>query len=502
MIKSEVKEFLPDKMVNGMIRRHGLLYSFSYYVEKFEKQVQMTDIEFANYLSQKYDKYVFITNPDKYFKRVLYELKQKEDYEANIRISENDYIDVEEKLASFFEQANEDYLIPWNESYKTIYEVYETLKNNRYIEPSFEDKRELCEYFLNYIDEEIRTSIIDEVGISVEEYVLNQLPNIMKNATEVSINGEVVSIDEVIKKIADLQYTRSIEKEEKLNRTRENPSLVSEIYVEDNKKENLEATLDIPTILTDEEINALNTKNSITNEERYYMTQLRRLSAAIYKCSNEATLNTLKKEFFELNEIVKSKPLDNYTINLAIEIEQETIPKKERELHIFKNNSEDYIDAMMGKIHSLKEKVLLYETESELLDIETEVEKLDYEIGKRLLTDKEFSEANITLMEVKMLLEEKKSITKVIPNSNYLNRFLEKIIELKKILINIEYNTNKAEIVGYSIKFESSKTDLMNEITSALELGLLSKDESNVLFNKLEQINMLEQKSLKAKGGI
>lgn len=504
MIKQEIRELLPEKMQCAMIRCHGNLYSFSYYLEKYEisNMMNMSSGDFVEYISKKYDKYVFTCTPDKYFRRVMHELQNKEDYEEKIRISNDEYIDVYERLSFLFALANDDFLIPIGDEFKTIYEVYENLKNNKYVELTDQDKIEICEYLLNGIDDSIRKSIIEEMNMTVEDYIISQLPKMMINTTEIEVSGEKVEITEVVKRIVDLQYTRLINIEEELNRTKENPSLVTEIYVEMDKADALEATLDIPIVLSDEEINSFDIGSDFSNQEQYYIKQVRRLIDAIKNVSNKDSLENLINELEKLNEVIKAKSLSPYINDLINVAYQDVIPVKERELFKFKNNSEDYIDATMGRIHKLREKVVLYETETELLEIETELEKLDYEIGKRMLSDKEFSEANITLMEVRMLLDEKKNTSLIIPSSQILSRFLEKIIELKKILINIEYNSNKAEIVGYSIKFESSKADFINEMSSSLENGLLNQSEYDVLINKLNDLENLENKAIKSKGGI
>ena len=194
--------------------------------------------------------------------------------------------------------------------------------------------------------------------------------------------------------------------------------------------------------------------------------------------------------------------LTPYINGIAQNINLNIIPKKERELHIFKNNSEDYVDAMVGKIRVLKNNALNAETETDLNELQNEVNKLEYEVGKRVSSDKEFSEAQSALYEVEMVIEEKRNTIKILPNKLIINQFIEKIIDIKKLLLNIEYNANKAEIVGYSIKFEYAKSDFYLELNDALEYSLVTKEEYEILASKIDKLEIMEKSSVKSKGGM
>lgn len=503
MIKSEIRNLLPEKLLNGVVRYQGKLYSFLFFIDKFygKKMDSMLPEQFVNYLTEKYSDKTVMCDKQRYIKRVISELKKANDFEEFIDINETDKMNVEEELISIFENADEEFMIPWGNSRKSIYEIYDTLKKNKYVAISIEDKKEICSYLLEKIDPEIRNSVIEEMGLTVEEYVLYQLPDMMINSTDVMINNELIQVDEIVKRIVDLQFTRISIKNEELNRTKENPSLVTEISVELDKESNMEATLELPVILSDSEIDSFNKIESFSNEEKYYINQLRRISDAIKKVLNKDDLEELKKEFSELEELIRSKMQNNYINELISNITNEIIPKKEMELHIFKNNAEDYVDAIVGKIRKIKDKLMLLDKEEELLEVQNEINKLEYEIGKRILTDKEFSEANVSLMEVKMMLAEKQNVLKVIPSSPVLNHLVERIIELKKILLNMEYNSNKAETVGYGIKFEYAKSDLMNDINRYLEQGLLSEEDVKYLNNKMDSLQNVKKSVSKTKGG-
>ena len=68
--------------------------------------------------------------------------------------------------------------------------------------------------------------------------------------------------------------------------------------------------------------------------------------------------------------------------------------------------------------------------------------------------------------------------------------------------MNIEYNANKAEIVGYSIKFEYAKSDFYLELNDALEYSLVTKEEYNILASKIDKLEIMEKSSVKSKGGM
>ena len=76
----------------------------------------------------------------------------------------------------------------------------------------------------------------------------------------------------------------------------------------------------------------------------------------------------------------------------------------------------------------------------------------------------------------------------------------EKIIELKKIILNIEYNVNKAEIVGYSIKFEYAKSDLTESIEKAYQSGQIDEEIYQSLMKQVDKLANLEKESAKKLG--
>lgn len=505
MLKNEINSLLPEKLLHGVTRCQGKLYSFPYFVQKYEedKMNSMAPQEFVNYLVSKYYNRVVLTNKNMYINRVIKELKASQDgYEENIILASGLEVNVEEYLREAFLRADEEFLISLGENRKDIYEVYEGLIRNKYVEMTEEDKKEILESMLEYIDPNIRNSIITEVGLSVEDYIMYQLPDMMINSTEVMISGNKYELTEVVKRIVDLEYTRNQEREEQLNRTKENPSLVTEIGVELNKKNNdLETTLEVPVILSDNDIKSLETNVTYSNKEKYFIDQFRRMEQAINNASTVEDLNTLTTEFYKMYEEVKVD-LTPYINGIAQNINLNIIPKKERELHIFKNNSEDYVDAMVGKIRVLKNNALNAETETDLNELQNEVNKLEYEVGKRVSSDKEFSEAQSALYEVEMVIEEKRNTIKILPNKLIINQFIEKIIDIKKLLLNIEYNANKAEIVGYSIKFEYAKSDFYLELNNALEHSLVTEEEYEILANKIDKLEIMEKSSVKSKGGM
>ena len=61
-------------------------------------------------------------------------------------------------------------------------------------------------------------------------------------------------------------------------------------------------------------------------------------------------------------------------------------------------------------------------------------------------------------------------------------------MELKKIILNIEYNVNKAEIVGYSIKFEYAKSDLTESIEKAYQSGQIDEEIYQSLMKQVDKL--------------
>ena len=135
-----------------------------------------------------------------------------------------------------------------------------------------------------------------------------------------------------------------------------------------------------------------------------------------------------------------------------------------------------------------------------VVSMQTSSDQLEYEVSKRLISDNDFAEAHISLQEIEMMLKEKKNLVKLIPNNSIINTLNEKIIELKKIILNIEYNVNKAEIVGYSIKFEYAKSDLTESIEKAYQSGQIDEEIYQSLMKQVDKLANLEKESAKKLG--
>ena len=100
MIKSDLKSLLPSKLLNGVTRCEGKLYSFLYFVEEFEskRMNSMTTKDFAEYLTAKYINHVIICDKKRYFDRVIKEIKEANlsDFESEMMRADDVSIDVED----------------------------------------------------------------------------------------------------------------------------------------------------------------------------------------------------------------------------------------------------------------------------------------------------------------------------------------------------------------------------------------------------------------------
>lgn len=385
----------------------------------------------------------------------------------------------------------------------TIDEIYKKLLRDVYTPVTFEDKLELCESFIPAIEEEILNSTIEEMNVTVREYILNVLPNKMVDATNILVSGEKESIDVVVEQLCNYQIAKLKKEEQKLieeqeikyNKTTDNPGLVGliQIALDDNQK--IKVTTEMPEIkssnLEDDELKSLidnYAKYDLTDEE-YYMKLLNNIKLAIDNSTNEHDLASKEKKFNKLKQEIETKKFSNQ-INVLIESIEETIIKKRNSIIKISNNQEDYIDLLFFGINKMKQDIGSYTTPDEFSKSTGELTALNLDIYNKGINDIKL-ESDIHILN-NMLVGKRINFDSTIPDlSPEVERLKvdldEQLRNIQSDLLNIEHDPNNlGNLAGTQIRLEHNMQVVKDAVRSARKDGILSSDDYEYYMNKID----------------
>lgn len=363
----------------------------------------------------------------------------------------------------------------------TLDELYQKYRAVNVEEQNEFTNAELCADMIRYIDERILESNIDGMNVKVREYLINTVPSLMHDGTNVEINNEIIPIQVFVKKIVDHQYEylakmeedKAKKREEELNRTHENPNLVGLINVALKNNATPEVTTEIPvldsSLLTEDEANSLQHSAIISPNfiDNYAYDQISRLKAAIYNTTNEHDLVFCENNF---NEILSSVSDDNRENDVLIESVRELITKKRNSFIKANINSEDLIDIthglinefatvltgatsadqfneLFGKVYSLYIDLLSkgirdIQLDAKIVSFLTEVEK------KRMVFDSTLTNISPEIQQIKFDLDEK------------MKRIRQEILAIE--CNKIELNQLSGKIIMITNLVEKARADVLN----------------------------------------
>ena len=324
-------------------------------------------------------------------------IKTQKNFIAQIMIG-GELIETRDFLMSKLSFMDDDFLISVGPNKKTIEEVYHTFLNNQEEKVSLIDKMELCADFTRYMEEEVLDSLMEEYQCTFREYIEEIVPSIMSSATEVSIGGNTWSVSEFVEEKLEAQKQVLLEQKkkdeletvEKLNRTGENPGLVTEIKLELSGGK-LEATGEIPivssSLLTEEEITALTHLpfDQVKDIESISIRLLNALKESIYHTTNEHDLQTKEKE---VQDIVSGLGT-NYSLELQTLVDSivALVTKKRNDMIRIEGNKEDYAEALVDELKAIQGTIKLADNVDSYSIIKVQLNRILSEINEKGIRD-------------------------------------------------------------------------------------------------------------------
>lgn len=431
-----------------------------------------------------------------------------------VRTSDVAVVDTREYLYSKIAFMNSDQKIRIGETYKTIEEVYNILLNNSYRPATLVDKTELCTYLAEELEPEVLSSIIKELNMSTKEYILEVLPKMMINATDIAVAGNIVSVDKAIDQIAKKQremINKEREQEnaakiEEFNRTGENPSLLSEIKLElDKEEDSIEVTAEIPIVssylVSPEEVTALSVLPTDTiygNDDQYYQRLLNNLKQTIKDTSTEHDLTA--KESGNNNfsfEVIAQEALQKiptFEMQQLINSTSELIGTKRNELIKVYSNREEYCDTIMAEINTIARNLELVDSIDSFSEIKNQITRITIDLVEKNIKDMRVKQAldNLTMAY-------RQAFTKYNLTQNDFEKQKNRIVEgLNTLLSSIrrnyasllyiqDYNLSQSTITSTNLSVE----ELKDKIQSAIDSHFLTEDEANNYYHELNKLNTL-----------
>lgn len=512
-IINTTKTLLPDEIINGTMIMNGVEVPVSVYMDTFLIKIvkeNTTPDMIANIIKTKFSEKIIKAISDSKKREIAEEfLRTREDsgiYYSNTKTLGEEFI---ERAVLYM---GNDLLFRVGPNKKTIEEYYEIIKNNISKGYTKEEQIESYEYYMESIfDEEILNSIKIGTDITVREFILNELASTEEEYIYVTYNGRKMQIDEALVtireeqlefinaniEVPELKTSETIQVEEVNTRTNENPSNVGEIIYRVEADKSVTVSTDTPFTpnreLTEEELYNIYVTNEAKSSQ--ILTTLNLLMDAVNKTNSHHDLENLEKEFTEIaNEIAISSD-DKYIIE-KLNALQELIISKKRHIIKVEGNKSYYVESLEDQIAYHLNELKGYE---DLKQIDTEYGisiGIQRDIQTKGLRDYEL-EGSVEKLNQDILLK-RIIIDNTMPNQNKdLERLIaeieDRIKDIEQMIYEMNTSKNEASIAGLSIRVESDYKELSALITGASNEGILTQEQSEEYFNRLNIVLGFEQ---------
>lgn len=416
------------------------------------------------------------------------------------------------------EHMQKDGTIEYINTSVSLSELYIKLLHNEYHEPTIEDKAELCIDMISYIErmnEEILTSTLDGMNITVRDYLANILPTKMDSIDTVLIGEESISLEEFVTHIVKHQVALLEEekekkekaKEDEYNKTGDNPGLVSEIQVRLKENDSLEITAEIPVVtsslLTNEErdslLNNYSKKESVTDEE-HYRSIFNKLKQTINETSNSHDLDSKSKYF----DIIVTEARSSATfpeLEPYIQSVSELIANKQRSLIKINGNSEEYTDVLFSEINSMNDELNGFTTLDEYSTLFGKALERYQDAISKGIKDTQLKGAFKLLFS--RINEKRLNLDATIgyqsPEVERVKVGLNELISnIKQDVLTIEHDSNNlGNIAGTEVRLNKNIESAYEKVEEAYNANLLSETDREYYRNALKCYGMAIQSETK-----
>lgn len=371
---------------------------------------------------------------------------------------------------------NEEGMVCYAGKTSTLVEFYEKLLQQHRPQVTRADKEHTVLYYLDKVSPEVRASFVEEIGMTVEEYVQTELVDLMVNATEINVNGEIMPVETAI-------INLSIMQEEKLeaerNRVNENPASLGEIEFTPTGEIKLPEK-PLPK-LTDEEMkymaNAYNKVREVTEEEA--KRSLNQLMDYIRKVIDLHNLENVVTEYDNYIEAIPESAKSEYVKAQITKIDGMIAEKK---LNIARRNNviDEYGDVIEGMLNEMSRELKGNEDIDVFSKLNGIATRIMIDMGIVGFQDIQV-EANVVRAINNIYFKRLKHDLLIKHQSKDKERLestiMSFIMDLKQQVFAIQNETRSAAIAGAKIRLDNAYAEVNQFVIDAYESGMINKEE-------------------------
>lgn len=481
-------ELLSEANRNGTISLKGVTKTVPDYIRE-DFSVLVTDKMTPEYVAQtfetKFDRFI-IKGKTIEEKRAYIQIfiDETNGYEATIKISETDELDVTENLLSKAEFMDDDFNIQVGPNKRTLQEYYEIIIRNKYQSLTLVDKAEICEALTRDIEIEILESPMQGYDGTVQEYITEVLPTMMTSCDQIEFHGNTMLITDVIERIKETQK-EMIDRE--TAKKFGNPDAVGELIIQPDGKVISDAPVKPLVDLSQEEYTYLAGQTvSKVNEQDDLSRTINYLMDYISKVTDEHDLSNVEKEVNELPQTIEST-----YINAKLDKLRSMITMKRNNIIKVEGNKEYFGDAIVGKIRALESDLRNNPDPENYNRVIGEITAMEMSLEEKGITDYQIKAELIRFKESIMFKRMKEDLlTK--NQSKDKERLKEQIdayiLGIKQEVYAAQSETRQAYVTGIQIRVDNAYAQVNSFVIDAFNSGMLTKEEKEYYLSEMDFI--------------
>lgn len=371
---------------------------------------------------------------------------------------------------------NEEGMVCYAGKTSTLVEFYEKLLQQHRPQVTRADKEHTVLYYLEKVSPDVRASFVEEIGMTVEEYVQTELIDLMVNATDINVNGEIMPVETAIINLAKMQEEKL---EAERNRVNENPASLDEIEFTPTGEIKLPEK-PLPK-LTDEEMKymaaAYNKGKEITEEEA--KKSLNQLMDYIRKVIDLHNLENVITEYDKYIETIPESAKSEYVKAQITKIDGMIAEKK---LNIARRNNviDEYGDVIEGMLNEMSRELKGNEDIDVFSKLNGIATRIMIDMGIVGFQDIQV-EANVVRAINNIYFKRLKHDLLIKHQSKDKERLestiMSFIMDLKQQVFAIQNETRSAAIAGAKIRLDNAYAEVNQFVIDAYESGMINKEE-------------------------
>lgn len=402
-------------------------------------------------------------------------------YLDTIQVGPSEFMNVTEHLENAVKRMDENHLVMMGPVKRDIDYLYMRAMEGVYRAPTFDDVIDLVTAI--EIPEEIKGTIVESHNISVEDYMSEVLPYMVVDGLYVMKDGVKIPVETFVFDLFTLQKENVLL--EQLNRTGENPSLVSEIQVALNPDKTVDTVssdnITMGDSFSEKEIEELVSNIFVNTPENYYRDQINSLLMAIKGVNDLHNIEYLEGQVHELyEEALQQKDAVTPFVWKKFEELRDTLEAKKNNIIKVSANEAEYLTALDNQISYLYGSIEEVNNMDELSEVVSKIKRIERDLEDKGIHNNEVKRELERLND--MVNKKRVRVDAFIDeNTKGKNDVMEEIRDLKSSIKRMtdskQYVATSTERAGLDIKISVLQTQLNDRLNYVGSLGIFSEEE-------------------------